>query len=286
MADPIHIALIDDDPAVLDSLRLYFARQGLKTSCFCAAEEFLAAVDRSTQFDCVVSDVRMPGASGLELVRHLNSRGFVRPIILITGHGDIDMAVSAIKIGAFDFIEKPFDEKRLLASINNAVEQGLRQKRDAAELEMLQSRFNSLSFRQRQVMELAVAGLSSKEIGTQLKISSKTVENHRAWVMERVGARNLAELVRMACKSSCGRRAASGQTATKCDVRVTHWRLLFRKASDHVYANRTASQQLQPASCLSLQLLLFSDVGVAMQYLSQRARCVTLHCRKYRAFPP
>ena len=118
-------------------------------------------------------------------------------------HGPDPQGVFAIKIGAFDFIEKPFDEKRLLASINNAVEQGLRQKRDAAELdtaelEMLQSRFNSLSFRQRQVMELAVAGLSSKEIGTQLKISSKTVENHRAWVMERVGARNLAELVRMA----------------------------------------------------------------------------------------
>ena len=198
MADPIHIALIDDDPAVLDSLRLYFTRQGLKTSCFSAAEEFLAAVDRTTQFDCVVSDVRMPGSSGLDLVRHLNSRGFIRPIILITGHGDIDMAVSAIKIGAFDFIEKPFDENRLLASIRNAVEQGRLRKVDAAELEKLQSRFNSLSFRQRQVMELAVAGLSSKEIGMQLKISPKTVENHRAWVMERIGARNLAELVRMA----------------------------------------------------------------------------------------
>ena len=201
------------------------------------------------------------------------------------------MAVSAIKIGAFDFIEKPFDEKRLLASINNAVEQGLRQKRDAAELdtaelEMLQSRFNSLSFRQRQVMELAVAGLSSKEIGTQLKISSKTVRTivPGSWSgSARVIWQNSCG---WRCKSSCGRRAASGQTATKCDVRVTHWRLLFRKASDHVYANRTASQQLQPASFISLQLLLFSDVGVAMQYLSQRARCVTLHCRKYRAFPP
>ena len=198
MADPIHIALIDDDAAVLDSLRLYFARNELKTSCFNTAEEFLAAVDHAAQFDCVVSDVRMPGVSGLDLVAHLNARGFVRPIILITGHGDIDMAVAAIKIGAFDFIEKPFDENRLLASIRNAVEQGRAQTSDAAELDQLQSRFNSLSLRQRQVMELAVAGLSSKEIGKRLKISSKTVENHRAWVMERVGARNLAELVRMA----------------------------------------------------------------------------------------
>jgi two-component system response regulator FixJ len=198
MANSIHIALIDDDAAVLDSLRLYFARHELKASCFNAAEEFLAAVDRSAQFDCVVSDVRMPGMSGLDLVGHLNARGFARPIILITGHGDVDMAVAAIKIGAFDFIEKPFDENRLLAGIRNALEQGREQRSNAAELEQLQSKFNSLSLRQRQVMELAVAGLSSKEIGIRLKISSKTVENHRAWVMERIGARNLAELVRMA----------------------------------------------------------------------------------------
>lgn len=198
MVDPIHIALIDDDAAVLDSLRLYFTRHELKTSCFNSAEEFLTALDRSTQFDCVVSDVRMPGLSGLDLVTQLNARGFIRPIILITGHGDVDMAVAAIKIGAFDFIEKPFDENRLLASIRNSVEQGRQHMSDDAEREKLQSRFNSLSSRQRQVMELAVAGLSSKEIGKRLKISSKTVENHRAWVMERIGARNLAELVRMA----------------------------------------------------------------------------------------
>ena len=108
------------------------------------------------------------------------------------------MAVAAIKLGAFDFIEKPFDESRLLASIRNAVETGRQKARDAAELEKLQSRFKLLSSRQRQVMELAVAGFSNKEIGTKLNISPKTVENHRAWVMERVGAKNLAELVRMA----------------------------------------------------------------------------------------
>ena len=200
MIDPIHIALIDDDPAVLDSLRLYLTEQKLEVSCFDAPNEFLGAVDRSMQFDCVVSDVRLPGISGLSLVRYLNTRRFTRPIILITGHGDIDMAVSAIKIGAFDFIEKPFDESRLLASIRKAVEQKQQHMGDTAELEQLQSRFNSLSFRQRQVMELVAAGLSSKEIGMRLEISTKTVENHRSWVMERIGARNLAELVRMAMK--------------------------------------------------------------------------------------
>jgi two-component system response regulator FixJ len=101
-------------------------------------------------------------------------------------------------VGAFDFIEKPFDENRLLASIRNAVEIGREKAADSAELEKLQSRFRLLSARQRQVMELAVAGYSNKEIGTMLNISPKTVENHRAWVMERVCAKNLAELVRMA----------------------------------------------------------------------------------------
>ena len=196
----IHIALIDDDEAVLDSLRLYFARQDVETTCFPRAKDFLAAIGRAQRFDCIVSDVRMPGMSGLELVHHLKAQDVGVPIILITGLGDVDRAVAAIKVGAFDFIEKPFDEARLLASIRNAVERGRQRETDASEVEKLQSRFNTLSTRQRQVMELAVSGLSNKEIGSQLNISPKTVENHRAWVMERIGARNIAELVRIAMK--------------------------------------------------------------------------------------
>jgi two-component system response regulator FixJ len=196
----IQIALIDDDEAVLDSLRLYFDRQDVDTTCFASADKFLTAIKQGQRFDCIVSDVRMPGMSGLDLVHHLDEQDVPVPIILITGHGDVDMAVSAIKIGAFDFIEKPFDEVRLLASIRHAVEKGRERDADASELENLQSRFNTLSARQREVMELAVAGLSNKEIGSRLKISPKTVENHRAWVMERIGARNIAELVRIAMK--------------------------------------------------------------------------------------
>ena len=198
MSTPIHIAVIDDDEAVLDSLRLYFARQNIETSCFESAKDFLAAIASGRRFDCIISDVRMPGMSGLDLVYRLRQNGLTAPVILITGHGDVDMAVAAIKVGAFDFIEKPFDEARLLASIRNAIEKKQQPEIDATELEKLRSRFNSLSARQRQVMELAVAGLSNKEIGSQLKISPKTVENHRAWVMERIGARNIAELVRIA----------------------------------------------------------------------------------------
>jgi two-component system response regulator FixJ len=200
MTERIHIALIDDDEAVLDSLRLYFARQDVETTGFTSANEFLVAVKHGQKFDCIVSDVRMPGMSGIDLVHQLKAEEVGAPIILITGHGDVDMAVAAIKVGAFDFIEKPFDEVRLLASIRNAVEKGRQRETDASEMEKLQSRFNTLSSRQRQVMELAVSGLSNKEIGAQLSISPKTVENHRAWVMERIGARNIAELVRIAMK--------------------------------------------------------------------------------------
>jgi two-component system response regulator FixJ len=200
MADPIHVALIDDDEAVLDSLRLYLTRNRVTVTCFQAADEFLNEIGRHGPVDCVVTDVRMPGMSGLDLVHHLIDGGWSRPIILITGHGDIEMAVSAVKSGAFDFIEKPFDESRLLASIRAAVEEGRRKASDAAGLEELLARFQALSARQREVMNLAAAGLSSKEIGAKLHISRKTVENHRAWVMSRMGARNVAELVRLAMR--------------------------------------------------------------------------------------
>ena len=198
MADAIHVALVDDDAAVRDSLQLFLTRRHLKVTCFETAEQFLKARDGYESFHCIVTDVRMPGMSGLDLVNYLIDRGWIRPIIVITGHGDVDMAVSAVKAGAVDFIEKPFDETRLLASIRDAVEKGRVRMNAAVEQEKMLARFEALSARQREVMGLAVAGLSSKEIGTRLKISPKTVENHRAWVMLRMGARNVAELVRIA----------------------------------------------------------------------------------------
>jgi len=199
MARPIQIALIDDDEAVLDSLSLYFRSQEIATAGFSTAQEFLAALRQDRPFDCIVSDVRMPGMSGLDLVRELKSRNIGTPIVLITGHGDVDMAVAAIKVGAANFIEKPFDESRLLASVREAIEES-QQRENSDQRKDLPARFEALTTRQRQVMELAVAGLSNKEIGAQLDISPKTVENHRAWVMERIGARNIAELVRLAMK--------------------------------------------------------------------------------------
>jgi RNA polymerase sigma factor (sigma-70 family) len=204
MANSIQVALIDDDEAVLDALRHYLARQDIRTSCFKSAKDFLASLDQGERFDCIVSDVRMAGMSGLDVLHHLHERSQARPVILITGHGDVDMAVGAIKDGAFDFIEKPFDEARLLASIRRAVKEDQQSEVEAADLEELHARFKTLSARQRQVMELAVAGLSSKEIGLKLNISPRTVENHRAWIMERIGARNIAELIRMAMRIKAG----------------------------------------------------------------------------------
>ena len=124
MADLVNLALIDDDEAVLDALLHYLTCQSVKTSCFNAAKSFLTTLNHGARFDCIVSDVRMPGMTGLDLMRRLNERAYAPPVILITGHGDVDMAVAAIKDGAFDFIEKPFDEARLLASIRRAVKQG------------------------------------------------------------------------------------------------------------------------------------------------------------------
>lgn len=197
MADEIQIGLIDDDAAVLDSLRLYFGHNGVAVCCFSTAETFLDVWGATSSFDCVVADVRMPGLSGIDLVRRMHARGSPVPIILITAHGDVDMAVAAIKLGAFDFIEKPFNEKRLLESIRAATRQTRHARENAAGLEELRQRVQSLTDRQREVMELAVAGLSNKEIGLRLRISPRTVEIHRAWMMERMEARNLAELVGM-----------------------------------------------------------------------------------------
>jgi FixJ family two-component response regulator len=200
MTEPIHIALVDDDAAVLDSLQLYFARHHVTSSCFTSAEALLADLDGGTVPECIVSDIRMPGMSGLDLLHRLKERRAAAPLILITAVADIEMAVSAVKDGAFDFIEKPFDESRLLTSIRSAVALRRQQVNDAAAIEKFRSRFSTLSTRQRQVMELAVSGLSNKEIAHRLDISPKTVENHRAWVMERMDAKSLAELVRIAMK--------------------------------------------------------------------------------------
>jgi RNA polymerase sigma factor (sigma-70 family) len=191
------VALIDDDEAILDSLQLFLRRRGFDVTGFTTATAFLEALDTGAQFECVVTDVRMPGMSGLDLQRVLSRRASAPPLIIITGHGDIDMAVSAIKAGAFDFLEKPIDDPRLAASIGEAVKHSRDHLEDEREMAELTSRYADLSERQRQVVELAIHGLSNKEIGSRLGISPRTVEHYRESAMERMQANRFAQLIQM-----------------------------------------------------------------------------------------
>jgi two-component system response regulator FixJ len=197
MPDKPDVALIDDDEAILDSVQLYLRRRGFGVTGFTTATAFLGALDAGAEFECVVTDVRMPGMSGLDLQRVLSRRVSVLPLIVITGHGDIDMAVSAIKAGAFDFIEKPIDDRRLAASISEAVKHSRDHLEDERELAGLTKRYADLSERQRQVVELAIHGQSNKEIGCRLRISPRTVEHYRESAMERMQADRLAQLIQM-----------------------------------------------------------------------------------------
>ena len=206
MTDCKLVCLVDDDDAVLDALRLYLQSKGLEVRCFRSGEDFLGGLEAGLAPVCLVTDVRMPGISGLELQQELNRLAIVFPTILITGHGDVAMAVAAIKAGALDFIEKPFDEQRLLAVIQEAITVASRQQIDREELAAIAARVDELSERQRQVMQLAVQGYSNKEIAARLGISPRTVETYRAWVMQRTGARTLADLVRMAMRLETARK--------------------------------------------------------------------------------
>lgn len=188
------VSVIDDDPAVLDALRLLLATRGFEAECFDTAPAFLDAPEQS---GCIISDVRMPHMSGLEMLSTLKARGDVRPVILLTGHGDIQMAVQAIKQGAYEFVEKPFDAERLLSLVNEAMVKSHTELRDRATLKETELRYSGLSERQKETMALIVAGLANKEIAAKLGISPRTVEIHRTWVMTKMAAKTVADLVRM-----------------------------------------------------------------------------------------
>lgn len=194
------VAVIDDDEAVRDSLSMMLSNHGFGVCSFSSADAFLASLRADTLPSCIVSDVRMPGMSGLELQTELKKKWPMVPLVLITGHGDVSMAVNALKAGAHDFVEKPFAPDRLIEGIRSAIDRTEYKKTQDQEVVRLTARINELSDRQRQVMDLAVKGLSNKEIALNLKISPRTVETYRAWVMEKTGARNIADLVRIAMR--------------------------------------------------------------------------------------
>jgi len=196
MQAPTELCIVEDDDAVRDSLLVLLRSHGLEATAFPSAEAFLAHLDAGASPACIVSDVKMTGMSGLDLLAEVKRRGSPAPIILITGHGQISMAVGAIKSGAEDFIEKPFDEAVLVEAIRRAAEKGARQAGVQTTREQIRARVAELSSRQREVMDLVVQGYSSKEIAAKLGISPRTVETYRLWIMEKMDARNLADLVR------------------------------------------------------------------------------------------
>jgi two-component system, LuxR family, response regulator FixJ len=192
----IVVDLIDDDAAVLDALTAYLRAKKFITRTHRSPDEFLRVRERDGPLDCIVSDVRMPRLSGLELQTLLNKAKSREPLILITGFATIDAAVSAIKAGAFDFIEKPISERRLVASIKAAVAQAQREHAQQRELADIETRVENLSPREQEVLHLAARGLTSREIASELGISPRTVEVHRASVMHKTGAGSVADLVR------------------------------------------------------------------------------------------
>ena len=196
MSEPI-VHLIDDDEAVRVSLSFVLEMNDLPSRTYASAPEFLKIAE-SLNGGCIVTDVRMPEMSGLELVRRLKERGVNLPIIVITGHGDVPLAVEAMRAGVLDFIEKPFDDETLLSSIRRALD--VQEKTDvhAAERKRFEQMLQTLSAREQEVLRGVVAGKMNKVIAYELGISPRTVEVYRANVMSKTNAQGLSELVRIA----------------------------------------------------------------------------------------
>ncbi|HET7596628.1 MAG TPA: response regulator [Burkholderiales bacterium] len=190
------VYVVDDDEAFRDSLRWLLESAGYRVVAFGSAADFLQRY-RADAGTCLVLDVRMPDSSGLELQQELNRRGATLPIVFVTGHGDVAMAVKALKSGAFDFIEKPFKDEALLALIEKAAAaHAAARMRDAAR-QSTAARLATLTQREREILDRVIAGERNKGIAEELGISVKTVEIHRSRVMEKMGAESLAALVKM-----------------------------------------------------------------------------------------
>ena len=193
---PPTVFVVDDDESVRGSLRFLLRSAGLESRAFGSAAEFLAAYDPA-QPGCLVLDVRMPGMSGLELQQELNLRGAVIPVIFITGHGDIPMAVEAMQHGAHDFLQKPFRDEDLIERVRGALAKDAKARAALEEHKAIRTRLDSLTPREREVLVLMARGKPNKVMAHELGVSQRTVEIHRARVMEKSGASSLAELVRM-----------------------------------------------------------------------------------------
>ena len=196
MSQDKNVYVIDDDPAMRDSLDFLLGSAGFRVRVFDSAQVFLDEL-AGLEPGCVVTDVRMPGIDGMEILRRVNAGARKLPVIVMTGHGDVPLAVEAMKLGALDFLEKPFEDERLIGMIETALsEQQNGSKGDAASADMA-ARVASLTQRERQVMQGLVTGQSNKTIAREYDISPRTVEVYRANVMTKMQAGSLSELIRM-----------------------------------------------------------------------------------------
>jgi FixJ family two-component response regulator len=193
------VFVVDDDAPLRESLRDLIHSVGLRVEAFASAQQFLHT-KRPDVPSCLVLDVRLKGLSGLDLQKQLAEGDVDIPIIFITGHGDIPMAVQAMKAGAVEFLRKPFRDQDLLDAIQQALERDCRAREQRAEIAELRGRFDSLTPREREVMALVAAGLLNKQVAGELGTSEASVKVHRQHVMEKIGADSLAELVRIADK--------------------------------------------------------------------------------------
>jgi two-component system response regulator FixJ len=200
MSSGENVYVIDDDPAMRDSLDFLLGSAGFNVRIFESAVSFLDLLPELS-FGCIVSDVRMPHVDGIELLHQLKAGGKKLPIIIMTGHGDIPLAVEAMKLGALDFLEKPFEDERLIAMINVALRQQVNDVHNETVAAELAARIETLSPRERQVMDGLVAGLSNKLIAREHGISPRTIEVYRANVMTKMQAGSVSELVRQAIRS-------------------------------------------------------------------------------------
>lgn len=196
MADPtVHV--IDDDDAVRESLVFLLESSGFSAIGYASATDFLSALSGQPK-GCVITDIRMPGMTGLDLLRHLSANKCVNPVIVMTGHGDVPLAVEAMKAGAADFIEKPFQDELILSAVRAALQQMSEDLDKSEHLQQIMQRLDSLSSREREVLQGLVAGHPNKTIAHDLDISPRTVEVYRANLMTKMRAGSLSELIRMA----------------------------------------------------------------------------------------
>ena len=191
------VHVIDDDPALRDSLEFLFESAGLPVRAYESGRAFLEIAGGGIE-GCVVTDVRMPEMSGLDLLRELQARGHGVPVVVITGHGDVPLAIEAMKAGAKDFLEKPFDDERLLSIVRKALDELGANRGEKEELAAVRDKIARLSHRERQVLRRLVEGQLNKTIAWELGISPRTVEVYRAKLMSKMGAPAFADLVRMA----------------------------------------------------------------------------------------